>query len=113
MASWNNPNCYFDASLIGDPGTGKVATLKGLECIFQNIVELATGLAVVALFVMLVVGGFKFLTSSGDPKSTESAKNTLTYAIAGFFLLIVIWIILRFIYIFTGYDVTIFNIPLP
>lgn len=90
---------------MGDP-----AQLKDLEAIFGQIVSVATGFALLAAFIMLIIGGFKFLTSGGDPKATESAKNTLTYAIFGLAALIGIWLILKFIEVFTGVKVTQFTI---
>ena len=91
-------------------GKNEVATLKGLELVFQKILNYAVMFAVVVLFILLVIGGFKFLTSGGDPKATESAQKTLTYAILGIVLLIAIWFILLFIEKFTGIKVTQFTI---
>ena len=53
-----------------------VATVGGFEGLFENAIAALLGLAGIALFIMLLVGGFKFITSGGDPKSLESAKNT-------------------------------------
>lgn len=89
---------------------GDVATLKGFECVFRNLLQVAASFAILVVFVMLIVGGIKYMTSGGDPKATESAKNTLTYAILGLVFLILAWLILKFIYIFTGVDVTQFKI---
>lgn len=94
-----------------DPSGEKPAQVKDLETVFGRIVGLATYIALLVVFIMLVVGGFKYITSGGDPKATESAKNTITYAIFGLVALIGIWLILKFIYIFTGVDVTQFTIP--
>lgn len=87
-----------------------VATLKCLECIFQNILNIVIRLAGIAVFIFIIIGGFKYLTSGGDPKATESAKNTLTYAILGLALLILAWFILLFVEKFTGVKVTEFKI---
>lgn len=87
------------------------APLTDLEFIFERIVTIATSFAVLAVFIMLVMGGFKLMTAGGDPKATESAKNTITYAIFGLVALIGIWFILNFIKVFTGVDVTRFEIP--
>jgi hypothetical protein len=59
---------------------------------------------------MLIVGGIKYTTSGGDPKSVESAKKTLTYAILGMVLVASAYLILRLIGEFTGADVTNFVI---
>jgi hypothetical protein len=87
-----------------------IPTIKCLEVVFQLILNVAVELAVIVLFLFIVIGGFKFITSGGDPKATESAKNTLTYAILGIVLLIGIWLILNFIQYFTGIQVTVFKI---
>lgn len=104
MAEWKE-RCYELAD--GEP----IATIQGLECIFINILNIATSLAGLAVFIMLLVGGFKYLTSGGDPKAAQSARNTLTYAILGLVLVIAAWFILKFIAEFTGVEVTIFKIP--
>lgn len=46
-------------------------------------------LAGIILFIFIVLGGFELLTSAGDPKKVESARNKITYAVIGFVLLIV------------------------
>ena len=87
-----------------------VATIKGLECLFQNIITVIISLAGFVSLAMLIVGGFKYLTSGGDPKKVAAASTTLTYAVIGIIGIIVSWLILLFIKEFTGIDVTIFKI---
>jgi hypothetical protein len=87
-----------------------VATLRGLEGVFESVVTIVLGLGGVVLFIMLIMGGFKFITAGGDPKAIEGAKKTLTYAIGGIVLIALSFLILRFISIFTGVDVTQFQI---
>lgn len=87
-----------------------VATLKDLEAVFTNVVKAAVELALVVFFIMIVYGGFKYLTSGGDAKGTEAGQKTITSALLGIILLIGIWLILTFIKTFTGVDVTTFTI---
>ncbi len=90
------------------------ATLQDLEVVFAKIISVVLGLAGIALFIMLIIGGFKFITAGGDPKAAEAAKKTLTYAIAGLVLIASAYLILRFINVFTGVDVVNFRIiPQP
>lgn len=88
-----------------------VPTFKCFEGLFAQILTVVISLAILALFVMLTVGGFKFLTSGGDPKATTSAKQTMTYAIAGIALMAIAYIIFRLIEVFTGVTITKFSIP--
>ncbi|MDO8498585.1 MAG: pilin [bacterium] len=84
-----------------------------LQEIIQRVISLMTGLAFLALTVMLVVGGIKYLTSGGEPKAISSASNTLTWALLGMLFLALAWIILRLIEAFTGVPVTQFCIGFP
>ena len=79
-----------------------IATLKGLEGIFENAIAALLGLAGIVLFFMLIWGGIQFITGGGDPKAIEQAKKTLTYAIGGMVLLALSYLFLRFIGVFTG-----------
>src|SRR4030042_3353971 len=83
-------------------------TFCDLNDIISNVIRVAVPLAGIALFFMLVWGGFHYLSSGGDPKGTEQAKGTITFAIAGIILMILAWFILRFITLFTEVDVTSF-----
>jgi len=87
-----------------------VPTIGEFEIVFGNVVNILLGVAGIALFIMLLMGGFKFLTSGGDPKAIEEAKKTLTYAIAGVVLVVLSFIILRIIEALTGAPVTEFEI---
>lgn len=93
-----------------DPESG-VPTLKSLETIFSNIFNIAITLAGLVLFIMLIIGGFSYLTSGGDPEKNKKAASTLTWAIIGLVLLIASWFILRFLSEFTGIDLTKFELP--
>lgn len=81
------------------------ANLTKLEGVFSNVVGAVLGLAGIALFIMLIVGGFQYITSGGDPKRAEAARHTLTSAIVGLVLVALAFLILRFIAEFTGADV--------
>lgn len=90
-----------------------IATIFDLGSLFRRVVGLALGLAGIVLFILLLIGGFKFIISGGDPKAVEGAKNTLTYAIGGLIVILVSYLILVLISNITGVDVTRFNISLP
>ncbi|MFZ5845723.1 MAG: pilin [Patescibacteria group bacterium] len=89
------------------------ATIGCLEPLFRNVVGAIVALSGVALFIMLLVGGFNFLFSGGDQKKLEAAKNTISHAIIGLVVIVSAYLILRTIKVFTGVDVTQFNINVP
>jgi hypothetical protein len=93
-----------------EKGVGDPAKLSDLNKVFENVVSVALAFAGIVLFIMLIVGGFRYITAGGDPKGIEGAKKTLTYAIAGIVLVAVSFLLLNFIASFTGANITDFNI---
>lgn len=89
--------------------TGDVAQLQDLSCYFGNILEALIPLIGIISFIMILVGGFKILTSAGDPKGMAGGKQTITLAVAGIILAIVSWLILLLVENFTGAAVTQFK----
>jgi len=60
----------------GSTGT-TVNTVVGLVV---NILSVLVGIAAV---IMIIIGGFKYVTSAGDSSNVKSAKDTIIYAIIG------------------------------
>ncbi len=87
-----------------------VPTIKDLETVFTNVVYSVLAIAGVTLFIVLIIGGLKYITSGGDPKAAESAQKTITYGIGGLIVVILSYLILVLIKTLTGVNVTQFNI---
>lgn len=90
------------------------AKITDLVKVIENIIKLLAPIAAVAFLAMMILGGFKYVTSGGDPKAAASARSTLTYAFLGVILVVVAWLILLLIKGITGTDVTTIKIvPRP
>lgn len=100
MEVWD-PTCLVDGA----------ATFRCFESVFKNVVVALTALVGVALFIMVIIGGYGFLFAGGDQKKLEKARGTLTAAIAGVAVIVVAYLILLTIEKFTGVTVTQFTIP--
>lgn len=86
------------------------ATIGDLQGLFGRAVSAIIALAGIVLFIMLITGGIKYITSGGDPKATEGAKNTITYAIGGLVLILLSYLILVILGSITGTTLTQFRI---
>ena len=80
--------------------------LSDLEMVFTNLVQALLALAGITLFILILMGGLKYITSGGDPKAMEGAQKTITYAIGGLIVILLSYMILVFIAKITGVDVT-------
>jgi hypothetical protein len=88
------------------------AKLSDLGTVFTNLVGWVLGFVGIVLFIVLLIGGFKYITSGGDPKAIESAKGTITAGIAGLIIILVSYLIMILISNITGVNVTQFNLTI-
>lgn len=89
------------------------ATFDQFVEVIRRIIGLLAPIAAIAVFVMMVYGGFKFIRSRGDPKNVEEARNILQYAIIGAALVAGSWLLLQLIGNITQVDVTTVTLPTP
>jgi hypothetical protein len=80
------------------------AKLTCIFPVFQNIISAALGFAGVVALFFIILGGFKLLTSGGDPKQIDGARKTLFYAILGLVLVLLSFLIINIIAAVTGTD---------
>lgn len=97
---------------VNNLGPGPAGRTQLTELV-QRIINISVGIAFVALTAILFIAGVKFLTSGGDPKTIQSAQQTITWALLGCFFLALAWVILLLIRAGTGVDVTKFTIGFP
>lgn len=73
----------------------------------SSVVKNAFVLAGVISFVLLIFGAFQFIVGAGggEGKQIESAKNTITAAVAGLLIVIGSVFIVKVISVITGVDI--------
>jgi len=59
-----------------------------------NIFSIVIGVTAV---IMIMIGGFRYITSGGDANSTGAAKNTILYAVIGLVIVAVAQLLVRFV----------------
>lgn len=72
-------------------------SIYGRDGILTKATNLVAFLVGIASVIMIVVGGFKYITSAGDNNNITSAKNTILYAVIGLVVALVARTIVIFI----------------
>lgn len=80
----------------------RVVTIDCIPILVGNIIFWLLLLAGVTALILIIISGFKFVTSGGDPKQAEGARKTLTYAVIGLVLVLISFGIVRVIGQITG-----------
>ena len=91
----------LDYSAINNPGACGTAQIESsgvqLNSLVTSVISLLSwAIGVVAVF-MIIVGGFKYITSGGDTAGVTAAKNTILYAIIGLVIVALAQVIVKFI----------------
>ena len=84
-----NAECSVDDS-------GQTAAQRVDQIVKQiiNIMSLVVGVVAV---IMIIIGGFKYVTSGGDSGNVSGAKNTILYAVVGLIVVALAQVIVRFV----------------
>ena len=78
----------------GNTDTGEAESLNDT---IEQIVNILTAIVGVIAVIMVIVAGFRYITSGGDANRIKSAKDTLLYAIIGLIIVALAQIIVRFV----------------
>ena len=78
----------------GTTCTGGTSELQKLITKIINLISVAAGIVAV---IMIVVGGFRYVTSGGKQESITGAKNTILYALIGLVIIALAQIVVHFV----------------
>ena len=67
-----------------------------VESTVQQVIRILSYIVGVISVIMIIVGGFQYVTSGGDSGKVTSAKNTIMYALIGIVIVALAQIIVRF-----------------
>ena len=69
----------------------------GLQSIAATVTKLFSIIVGAISIIMIIYGGFRYITSGGDSGKVGSAKNTLIYAIIGLIIVALAQLLVRFV----------------
>jgi len=99
----------IDLNPTGD-NFGALANLT-IGGVISGLVRLILVIVVLVFFVILVLGGIRWITSRGDKAEVENARNQITHALIGLAIIFVAWAILKLIE--TMFGINILNLQIP
>jgi hypothetical protein len=73
------------------------ANASKLNTLIKNIINIFSILVGIVAVIMIIVGGFRYITSGGDSGNVTTAKNTILYAIVGLVIVALAQFIVRFV----------------
>lgn len=93
-------NLQLDTSSNSSSQSGcKTTTDAGdsFNAILTNVVNIFSVIVGIIAVIMIIVGGFKFITSGGQSEGVASARKTIMYALVGLVIVILAQVIVHFV----------------
>lgn len=92
-------NCTSASSCVnqGVTNVGGSGTTKDFNGIVRTITNVLLFLIGLVSVIMIIIGGFRYITSNGAPDQAKAARNTIMYAVIGLILAIAAYAIVRFV----------------
>lgn len=95
------PNCGADNSAKskvneGIGQTGNNCDDTAVTSTIQGIIKIISYIAGIVAVIMIIVSGFKFMTSGGDSGKVASARNALIYALIGIAVVVLAQFLVHF-----------------
>ncbi len=72
-------------------------TLCELEGLINVVLKAILAVVGLIALIYLVIGGLRYITSSGNPDAVEGAKNQILYAIIGIIVVVLAWALVTFV----------------
>lgn len=69
----------------------------GIQKLAGNIVNIFSIIVGIVSVIMIIYGGFRYVTSGGDSNAVGGAKNTLIYAIVGLIIVALAQVLVHFV----------------
>ncbi|MFC1662553.1 pilin [Patescibacteria group bacterium] len=82
---------------IEDIGSSVGLGSADLKDTVVNIIQWVLGILALVAVVMIIVGGFQWLTAAGNDEKIEKAKKVISAAVIGLIIVLLAWAIVIFV----------------
>jgi len=81
----------------GDIFNNTTVPQNSVKELINLLINAVLGILATVAVLFVIIGGFQYITSAGNPDSIQKAKNTILYAILGVVTSIIAFAVVKFI----------------
>lgn len=85
----------------------------GMLAVIQAVIKFILIVAFIAAFIMLLIGGIRWILAGGDEKAVSSARGTITAALIGLVIVLLSFAIIKLVEAFFGVTIISGDITIP
>ncbi len=72
-------------------------TQRKINNTIATVINIFSWIVGITAVIMIIIGGFKYITSQGDSGNVSGAKNTILYAVIGLVIVAMAQVIVKFV----------------
>ena len=99
-----------NTKIVPEETLGKITDIVA---IIRAVVQFILVVAFVLAFIMLLIGGIRWITAGGDEKGVAGARNMITAALIGLVIVLVAYAIILLVETFFGVSIISGGITIP
>ena len=90
-----------------------IRPINNIVSVIRTIIQFILVVAFVLAFVMLLIGGIRWITAGGDEKAVGSARNMITAALIGLVIVLVAYALIKLVETFFGINIISGGVNIP
>ena len=91
----------------------QISGIDSIVTIISTVIRFILIVAFVAAFIMLLIGGIRWILAGGDEKAVAGARGTITAALIGLVIVLVAYAIIRLVEIFFNVSIITGGVEIP
>ena len=84
---------FLTALITAAPAYAQSADISSVQTFLKSVINVLVTLATLVAAGFFVWGGFRYITSSGNPESLDGAKKTIIYSAVGLVIVLAAFVI--------------------
>lgn len=97
----------------GELVPNKLAQTNNVVLVIRSIIRFILLVAFVLAFIMLLIGGIRWITAGGDEKGVAAARNMITAALIGLVIVLIAYALIRLVEIFFNVNIITGTVCIP
>lgn len=96
----NTQDAVCEGIGLGNGGSGSCDSggSTSVNSIIHTVVSILSFVVGIAAIIVIIFGGFRYITSGGDSSKVSTAKSTITYALIGLLIAAFAQVLVRYVF---------------
>ena len=93
----NSLTIVADPGATGDCTAGGTDSTDKVNALIKKVINIFSVIVGVVAVIMIIIGGFRYITSAGAAEKIKSARNSIMYALIGLVIVALAQVVVKYV----------------